>query len=116
MKKTSMIRILVVLMIISVFATSSVYAATPNPPAKCIREILKEAVKYPDFNPKMAGTGDVEVVFTLSDQGAVQVKSVKCACPLLAEYVKETLSKVCCSNVVSPYNQHYKVTFKFRLS
>ncbi len=116
MKKSSIIPILAVVLMISIFTTSTVYAALPDPPAKCIREVLREAVNYPDFYPKHGGFGKVEVVFTLSDQGAIQIEDITATSDDLREYVKEVLSKTSCSKVISPYNQHYKVTFKFQVS
>jgi hypothetical protein len=109
-------KIAILLVIPALILLSSGMASAANPAAKCIREVLKEAVKYPDCLMKKGSVGDVVVVFTLSDEGKIQVKSVKTSCPELAEYVKEKLSNTSCSEVISPYNQHYMVTFKFRMT
>ena len=106
--------LLLAIMATGVLMTDNLYAFTP--PAKSIREILIQNVPYPGYQAKNPANGEVEVVFTLSDEGKVQVKSIKGSSPYLENYVKEALSGICCTGVVSPYNQHYRVTFTFRMT
>jgi outer membrane biosynthesis protein TonB len=105
-----------VMLVVLFTAFLSVSASAAYPSTKCIRDILKESVKYPDRFINEASTGEVVVVFTITDDGRIDIKSVKSTSEELEKYVREQLASTCCKNVISPYNQHYRITFKFRLT
>lgn len=113
MKTMNVIKMFITLIIIGVIAMSSGYAAKPA--AQTLHQKMVEAVNYPDFLLK-SGTGEVEIIFTLTADGKINIEKIIASNKDLAKYVKEKVTNVCCADVISPYNQHYKVKFRFTLT
>jgi outer membrane biosynthesis protein TonB len=94
----------------------SSYAIKPAlAPAEHIQKVIKETLKYPEQAIKSGYTGSVDVTFTISDDGKIIVKKLSTDDKEIAANVKEQLSNICCKDIKSPYNQHYKVTITFKL-
>jgi hypothetical protein len=81
-----------------------------------IKKLITDAVKYPDWGYKKGVHGDVEITFTVSEDGAVQLKTITSKSDELKDYVTRELEKITIKDVIHQINQQYKMTLKFDLS
>jgi hypothetical protein len=118
MKAIKLSQTFFVALFIGLFSISATYAASPAAvTAMNLRQKFVQLVQYPETAVKSALVGEVEVVFTLNDDGSVNVKSITSSNDELAKYVKDKITETApCSECVSPFNQYYKVKFVFKLT
>ncbi|MDP4281445.1 MAG: hypothetical protein Q8867_04775 [Bacteroidota bacterium] len=114
MKVLNVIRMLALTFFLAFMSFQVSYAAKPA--SKCLRETLMGSVRYPDAIMKQSGVGSVEVTFIISDEGKILIKNIKTDNEELAEYVKDQLGCISCENLFGAYNQHYRITFRFKLT
>jgi hypothetical protein len=81
-----------------------------------IKKIITEKVKYPDWGYKQGLHGDVEITFTVSGEGTIELKTITSKSDELKDYVKNELTKILLKDIIHPLNQQYKMTLKFDLS
>jgi hypothetical protein len=55
------------------------------------------------------------VLFTVNEDGTINIKKISTSDKVIADGVKEQLSKVCCKGIKTPFNQYYKVSITFKL-
>lgn len=114
MKTINVTRILVIALLVGFISTFSSYAASPAAiSAKNIRQKFVQAVMSPDDQSNVPTSGEVEVLFTLNNEGNVDIKKIKATNDDVANYVKEKISNILCKDFVHPYNQYYKIKFRF---
>ena len=118
MKAIRLSRIFLVILLTGFIATSVTFAASPAAmTAMNLRQKFVQAIQYPETAVESSPVGEVEVLFTLNDDGSVNIKSIKATNDELAKYVKDKLSALApCEECVSPFNQYYKVKFVFKLT
>ena len=115
MKTINITRILAIALLLGFISTFSSYAASPAVIcAKNIRQKFVEAVMNPEDKSNVPTSGEVEILFTLNDEGTVDIKKIKATNDDVANYVEEKISNVPCKDFVHPYNQHYKIKFSFQ--
>jgi ribonuclease PH len=114
--KTNMItRIFMVALFAAIISAGTAYAASPAAiAAKNIRETLYQAVQAPEQDMNIPTSGDVEVLFSVNDQGKIDVKKLDASTDEASKYVKEKIAKVEVKDFVLPFTQYYKVKFSFR--
>jgi hypothetical protein len=113
MKTTHISRVIIIALLIGIVSTLTTYAASPAAvSAKNIRQKFVQAVMTEEdkFN---VPTGEVEVLFNITDEGDVDIKKIEATNEAVADYVKEKIASVKCQDFVHPYNQYYKVKFRF---
>jgi outer membrane biosynthesis protein TonB len=116
MKTSNLFPVILFILITFCISGLSSYAATPSVgPSDRIQKMIKESVKYPEKAYKNSCCGTVDVVFTINDDGQINIKKMSTDNKEIADGVKEQLSKVCCKGIKSPFNQHYKVSITFKL-
>jgi hypothetical protein len=114
MKTINVTRILVIALLVGFISTFSTYAENPAAiSAKNIRQMFVQAVQNQEDLTRISTTGEAEVLFTVNDDGNIDIKKIKATNNEIANYVKEKISKVSCQDYIQPYNQYYKVTFSF---
>jgi hypothetical protein len=114
MKKINLARILIIALLFGFISTMSTYASSPAAiSAKNIRQKFVQAVMNPEDLTTVPTSGEVEVLFLLSDDGSIDIKKIKATSEEVADYVKRQISNVPCKDFVHPYNQYYKVKFRF---
>jgi hypothetical protein len=114
MKTINVTRTIVLTLLLGFFATFTTNATGPAAAsAKSIRQKFINAVMNPEDMTTMPTTGEAEVLFMLTDDGTVEVKKVKSTNEDVATYVKEKITSVNCKDFVHPYNQYYKIKFRF---
>jgi hypothetical protein len=92
----------------------STYAASPAAiAAKNVRQKFVEAVMNAEDKSDLPTSGEVEVLFTITDEGTVDIKKLKSTNEEIEKYVKEKIISVPCNDFVHPFNQYYKVKFIF---
>ena len=115
MKTIRVTRIFVIAML---FGFVSVFTASAESPAaisaKNIRQKFVQAVQNPEDMSTIPTTGEVEVVFTVKDDGTVDIKKLQADNDDAASYVKEKITNVFCQDIYHPVNQYYKVKFRFQ--
>jgi hypothetical protein len=115
MKTINVTRILIIALLVGFISTFSTYASSPAAvSAKNIRQKFVQAVMNPEDKSELPTTGEVEVLFTLNDEGTVDIKKIKATNDELANYVKEKITSVPCKDFIHPYNQYYKIKFRFQ--
>ncbi len=115
MKTINVTRVILITLLVGFISTFSSYAASPAAiSAKNIREKFVQAVMNPDDQSNVPTSGEVEVLFTLSDEGTVEIKKIKGTNDEASNYVKDKITNVPCKDFVHPFNQYYKVKFRFQ--
>jgi len=114
MKTINVTRILAIALLLGFISIFSSYAASPAAiSAKNIRQKFVQAVMNPEDQSNVPTSGEVEVLFTINDEGTVDIKKLKATNDEIATYVKDKISNVPCKDFVHPYNQYYKIKFRF---
>jgi hypothetical protein len=115
MKTINATRILVIVLLIGFISTFSTYAESPAAiSARNIRQKFVQAVMNPEDLLNVSSAGVVEVLFTVTDDGNIDIKNIKSTNEEIANYVKDKISSVPCKENVEPTNQYYKVKFYFQ--
>jgi hypothetical protein len=114
MKTINISRLVIIALLVGFISTFSSYASSPAAvSAKNIREKFVNAVMNPDDQTNVPTTGEVDVVFTVNDDGTVYIKKLKASNDDAAKYVKDKIEELTLNDFVHPYNQVYKIKFKF---
>ncbi len=86
------------------------------PSVKSVVAQVKESVKYPEFRITREDNGPIEVKFLITEEGTVQVVSLKAPTEKMEQYVRDQLSEVILKDIIHPYNQLYKMTLRFSMA
>lgn len=114
MKTINVTRVFIIAVMVGFISTFSSYASSPAAvSAKNIRQKFVNAVMNPDDQTNTPTSGEVEVLFTVNDDGTVEIKKLKASNDDVAKYVKDKVTALTFNDFVHPYNQYYKVKFKF---
>ena len=118
MKKRIFITLIALLLIGAYTATFAKSNAEKSAVASSvkIKKVVTESVKYPDWGYKKGVHGDVEITFTVSGEGMIELKNISSKSDELKDYVKNELTKITLKDIMHPLNQQYKMTLKFDLS
>jgi hypothetical protein len=116
MKTINVTRVILITLLVGFISTFSTYAASPAAvaSAKSIRQKFVQAVMNPDDQSNVPTKGEVVVLFTLTDEGTVEIKKIEGTNDDATNYVKDKITNVPCKDFVHPYNQYYKVKFHFQ--
>ncbi|MGE5423900.1 MAG: hypothetical protein ACM3N9_00970 [Syntrophothermus sp.] len=112
--KTLNLTSLFVLVLVAVIGISTASAKTPEQ-KKDVRQILKEAVYYPEFALQEGNQGKVDVAFKVADNGKLDIRKVESVDPKLSKFVKEQLSKIDLKDTQVDKFKTYKVSISFEL-
>lgn len=110
-----LIKPLIFTILVFVFALNSSAGKVRITPAKDVRQIIKESIRYPEFAWKNGYQGSVEVLFMIQPDGYLKVRKVYTEDKALAAYIEKEFSRVCCNDLRTPINQHFKVKLTFKL-
>jgi hypothetical protein len=109
--KTKMLFIAFAAMILFTMTT---YAAGPvSIAAQNIRQTLVKAVEQPKDIETLPVTGEVVVLFTVSDEGNIEIKKLDATNEEIAAFIKEKMASLQLREFVHPYNQYFRVKFRF---
>jgi hypothetical protein len=115
MKTINVTRILVIALLVGFISTFSAYAESPAAiSARNIRQKFVQAVQNPEDLSTIPASGEATVLFTVKDDGTVDIKKLEATNDEVANYVKDKISAVPCQDIMNLYNQYYKVKFTFR--
>lgn len=80
-----------------------------------IRECIQEQVNYPDLSNIIDGPCSADILFIITAEGELCVKSVTTENQVLSKYITERVSAIrfCC--LESPVNQYYRIKLTFSL-
>jgi len=106
--------IILMLICISGFAT---YAFEPVtvPPAQYLQQVIKEKVKYPEQAVRSSSTGTVDVIFTVTNEGKINIKKTFSDNRIIEKIVKDQLSSINFQGARIPSYEQYKVRITFKL-
>ena len=119
MKTNTVFRALFIIMMVGAIFSMNAYGRNPDKATKYptharqIKSILENTVKFPECGMSVSGQGIAEVIFSISDNGKIDIYSVTANCKDLEVYVKEQLDGLSFEKVNYPKEQHYRVTFIF---
>jgi hypothetical protein len=117
MKTIKVISSVFTVLLIGIFLSMNSYAKEPVKDypqhAKQVKQILEETVKFPGCSMKKVHQGEAVVVFSISDQGMIQIDELTANCKALEENLRQQLTGLYFKGVIHPYNQHYRVKFTF---
>ena len=119
MKTSNFFKTIFAFILVTLFVSGSLFAGNPAEGLAIkyqpIRDKFEKTIKFPaNCTTNFHSNESAEVLFTLTDEGKVNVVSVDCQCPELAESVKKQLEAIYCKDVIHEYNQHFKVTIHFK--
>jgi hypothetical protein len=116
MKTISILRFFLVMSVAGLFLFQPVFASTPaNDCATTLWKKFQGKIRYPEFAHKLAIQGEVTVVFTVADDGAIIVKDIRSSDSELGKYIKEVISTVKCPELEDAGIYDFKVSFHFKL-
>jgi hypothetical protein len=116
MKTSKVFGILAITAVFILMLTAGAFAGKPAmTPAQHVQKIIQETIKYPEQARKDCCQGSVDVIFTVDDDGKINIENTFSTNPEIEKYVKEQLATICCKGVKTPFNEHYKVTISFKL-
>jgi len=114
MKTINLTRIFAIALLLGFISTFSSYAASPAAvSAKNIRQKFSETFQNLEDRDNIPASGTVTVLFTVSDEGTIDIKKLEATSDEAANFVKENISKVPCQDNVYPYHQFYRVKIRF---
>lgn len=115
MKTINVTRVILIILLVGFISTFSTYAASPAAvSANNIRQKFILAVQNPENMANVPTSGQVEVTFTVNDDGTVNIKKLDSNNDNAAKYVKDKITNLTCNEFTHPYNQYYKVKFLFQ--
>ena len=114
MKTNIVIRIFVLALIVGLISTFSSYAASPAAvTAKSIQQKFAEAFQNTEDRENVPTEGIVVVVFTVTDEGKLEIKKLESTNEEASNYVTQKMAGIPCQDNVYPYHHLYKVKFHF---
>lgn len=115
MKTNMTTRILMIAFFMAIISAGTVYAASPAAIAATnIRQTLFQSVQTTEEDVNIPASGVVEVLFSVNDQGRIDVKKFDATTDEASKYVREKIRKIQVKDFVLPFTQYYKVTFIFQ--
>jgi hypothetical protein len=114
MKSIKTRRIMLIVLLAGILAVPGVQAASPAAmAAKNIRQKFVEVVRNPADLQNILVGGEVEVLFTVSEEGKIDIKRLEGSNKEIEDFVRDKISSIPCNEYIFPFNQHYKVKFRF---
>jgi len=116
MKALKVIRPVIILLLLVLFTTITCFAGKPSvTPTEHIRNVIIGSVKHPIDVSKHKLTGSVDVLFSINDNGTLDIKKISTDEDQIATCLKDQLSKITIKNLDLPKGQFYKVKISFKL-
>jgi hypothetical protein len=117
MKTIKVLSSLFTISLIGIILSMNTYAKNPSKEypehAKQVKQLLEKTVKFPDCGMKKTGHGEAVVIFSIADDGKIQIDEISANCKELDSYIREQLTGLFFNNIIHPFNQHYRVKFTF---
>ncbi len=92
------------------FASEPVANAADN-----LQKMIKSSIKYPENALKNACAGTVDMVFTVNEDGQLNIEEIWSDNKELSDCLKKQLATICCKGIKTLPNQHYALTVTFKL-
>lgn len=116
MKAINLTKMLILIAGMLFITTASTFAGkTAKAPERDIRSVIQETIKFPDLSHRDCCTGTVKVLFTVSEEGKINIKKIDSENTKIINQVKEQLSKISCSDLKCPTYQRYSIQITFKL-
>jgi hypothetical protein len=120
MKKITLSALFCAILLSGVLVSGTSFARKPSVEQPSymtqLNKVIKESVKYPQFTLAKDERTDIYITFSLTDEGKVKVEKISGTSQRIEEYIREQLSAVVAKDIIHPYNQMYKVKFRFENS
>jgi len=98
------------------FTSLTCFAGKPSvSPAENIRNVIIGSVKHPVDVQKHKLTGSVDVLFSVKENGKLDIKKIMTDEDSIANCIKEQLSKITIKDANLSKGQFYKVKISFKL-
>jgi hypothetical protein len=113
MKKINLVKIALIMLAFTFFGFK--YAVAENLNEENIRENIVKNVGYPDFAKEKSLQGLVRVIFGFDEKGNMIIYSARSEYSELADYVKETISKIQMTEKNIDIEKLYNIDILFKL-
>ena len=116
MKTINLTRAFIIVLLAGFISSLSGYAASPAAAASArnIRQKFIEAVQNPEDLTNAPTSGEVEILFTVNDDGPLNIKKMDATNDDAANYVTKKINSLNYSDSGHPFNQYYRVKFHFQ--
>ena len=116
MKAINITRTLFVIAGMILFTSTTLWAGnTAKAPAKALRSVISESVKFPETINKDDLTGTVEVVFSVNEKGKIEISRIKSENQQIIDAVTKQLGELSCNGLNCPTYQQYRIEITFKL-
>jgi outer membrane biosynthesis protein TonB len=117
MKTNNIFRTVVLTLAFISITGLSLYAKKPViESAVNIQSMIKKTITYPDIAVNKGYTGSVDVLFTLTEDGKINVKKTTAENAEIEKLVKEQLAAMSLKDIKTTFNQHYWIRITFKLT
>lgn len=114
MKTKYAIRIFILSLMVGFISTFSSFAASPAAvTAKNIQQKFTKVFQNTEDRQNVPTEGIVLVVFTVTDEGKLEIKKLESTNEEASNYVIKKISAIPCQDNVYPTNHLYRVRFHF---
>lgn len=114
MKTKKIIRIIILTLVIGFISTYSLYASGPAAvTARNIREKIVNQIYNQDNMENLPAEGTVVVLFTVTDEGKIEIKKMESTNDEAGNFVTQKISAISAKDNIYPYHQYYRVKFQF---
>jgi hypothetical protein len=113
MKTNKITKIIILTMILGIISVSQIFAAGPAAvTARNIREKIVDLIYNGDLE-NLPSEGTVVVLFTVTDEGKIEIKNVKSTDNDAENFVVNKITSISAKDNVNPSHQVYRVKFQF---
>lgn len=113
MKINKLARVIILIMIFGIISVSQIFAAGPAAvTARNIREKIVDLIYKGDLE-NLPSEGTVVVLFTVTDEGKIDIKKVKSTDNDAENFVVNKITSISAKDNVNPSHQVYRVKFQF---
>lgn len=114
MKTIKIARILIIALIAGFFPTYATYAKSPAAMAAMkVQQKISDVVQNLEDPGNTPTSGTVVIVFTINDQGKVEIKKIDSNNDEAENFVVNKINSVTYKNFVDPYHKLYRIKFRF---
>ncbi len=117
MKTTKVIPVILIAMVLAFTTSFQASALKPQIATPTyLQKVIKESIKYPENALKKSCCGEVDVIFSLNEDGTIRIRSMHADNADIEKGVKEQLAKISFKDVRPAFNQQYRVKITFKLT
>jgi hypothetical protein len=116
MKTNHFFRNLSLIIAFIVLSAISGFALNPAPTTvQQLQKVLDESIIYPSQAVKNCCTGSAVIIFTVSDDGKINIRKLYADSPNVEKMVRDQVATLNLKDLKVPSYQYYKIKISFKL-